>query len=151
MQFLIIYILFYSSSFVFSKISPCAKWNQTGVTVLGTGLPGNTSEQLNDPTGIFIHKLTNTLYVADNFNKRIQMLQLDDLSSQGSTVASFNLYPFKVYVDNDINETAFYVSFASSDRVEKWINGTSSGIQIGDQCLSCSGVWVDKEKNVYMA
>jgi sugar lactone lactonase YvrE len=151
MQFLIIYILYYSSSLAFAKISPCAKWNQTGITIVGTGVPGNTSEQLNDPTGIFIHKQTNILYVADYMNKRIQMFQLDDLSKQGNTVASFDMYPFKVYVDDDINGTNFYVSFPLSDRVEKWVNGTSSGVQIGDQCLSCSGVWVDKEKNVYMA
>ncbi len=143
----------YSSSIAFAKISPCAKWNQTGFTVAGTGVPGSSSEQLHDPTGIFIHKQTNSLYVADYGNKRIQMFQLDDLSPQGNTVLSFGFYtlPFKVYVDNDNNAPTIYVSFPLDNRVEKWINGSSNGVQVGDQCLLCLGIWIDKEKNVYMA
>jgi DNA-binding beta-propeller fold protein YncE len=89
--------------------------------------------------------------VADYGNKRIQMFQLDDVSPQGNTVASFEMFPLKVYVDDDSNGSTIYVSFPLNDRVEKWVNGSSSGVQIGDQCLSCSGIWVDKAKNVYMA
>jgi hypothetical protein len=43
-------------------------------TIAGNGTPGNTSDMLNFPTGIFVH--TNfSLYVADHFNHRIQLFQ----------------------------------------------------------------------------
>jgi sugar lactone lactonase YvrE len=151
MKLFIICILCYSSSIAFAQISPCAKWSNTGVTVAGTGVPGSSSEQLNDPIGIFIHKQTNTLYVADYRNKRIQMFQLDDNSTQGNTVVSLDTDPLRVYVDDDINGSTIYVSLPLINRVEKWENGSSSGVQVGDECLSCTGIWVDKEKNVYMA
>jgi hypothetical protein len=50
-----------------------------------SGVPGSSFKQLNDPTGIFIHKQTNMLYIADYLNKHIQMFQLDDNSTQGNT------------------------------------------------------------------
>ncbi len=60
--------------------SPCAKWNTTGTTVIGTNSPGNASHQLNQPQGMFLHKETNTLYVTDTTNRRIQKFSLNPLS-----------------------------------------------------------------------
>ncbi len=37
------------------------------------------------------------------------------------------------------------------NRVEKWTKDASKGVQVGDTCLLCSGVSVDREKNVYMS
>ena len=41
-----------------------------------------------------------------------------------------------------------YVALRYENRVEKWVKETSTGEQIGKQC---AGVWLDVEKNIYMA
>jgi sugar lactone lactonase YvrE len=133
------------------KISPCAQWNKTGITVAGTNdQPGNSSNQLNGPRGIFIRKSANTLYVADTKNNRIQMFSLNQSSMMGITVASTVPSPYRIYIDDDNNGPTIYVSLQDSNRAEKWIDGASSGIQVGDECYFCDGIAVDKEKNVYM-
>ncbi|CAF3198201.1 unnamed protein product [Rotaria sp. Silwood2] len=70
-------------------------------------------------------------------------------STMGITVASNVKNPMKIYVDEDGGPTV-YVSLRFLNRTEKWINGASKGIQMGGECNLCSGVSVDKEKNVYM-
>ena len=60
--------------------------------------------------------------------------------------------PSKIYVDaEDLHGPTIYVSIFIGNRVEKWINGASEGVQIGDECRSCFGVTVDRHKNVYMS
>jgi DNA-binding beta-propeller fold protein YncE len=130
------------------SVSPCAKWNTAGITVIGTNSPGNGSNQLNLPQGIFLHREMNALYVADTNNRRVQRVSLDQSSMIGVTVASNIDSMSAIYVDDD--ET-IYVALRYENRVEKWIKGASSGEQIGGQCKQCAGVWLDKEKNVYMA
>jgi len=76
-----VFIIHYSLPILSVKISPCAQWNKTGITVAGTkDQPGNSSNQLNRPRGIFIRKSANTLYVADTKNNRIQMFSLNQSS-----------------------------------------------------------------------
>jgi sugar lactone lactonase YvrE len=134
------------------KVSPCAQWNKTGITVAGTSKqPGNSSNQLNEPRGIFIRKPANTLYVADTNNNRIQMFALNHSSMMGITVASTETSPYRIYVDDDDdNGPTIYISLRYSNRVEKWINGALSDMQVGHECHFCDGIAVDKEKNVYM-
>ncbi len=130
------------------KVSACARWNKTGITVAGNSKSGNSSNQLNGPRGIFIRKSANTLYVADTKNNRIQMFSLDQSSMNGITVASTDGSPQKIFIDED-NGPVIYVSLRNNGRAEKWIQGASSGIQIGSECDLCEGIAVDKEKNVY--
>jgi sugar lactone lactonase YvrE len=132
------------------KVSPCARWNKTGITVAGTSdRPGNSSNQLNGARGIFIRKSANTLYVADRNNNRIQMFALNQLLMMGTTVASTGTAPYKIYIDDE-NGPTIYVSLRDSNRTEKWINGALLGIQVTHECYGCDGIAVDKEKNVYM-
>ncbi|CAF4134395.1 unnamed protein product [Rotaria sp. Silwood2] len=70
-------------------------------------------------------------------------------SSMGVTVASDVKNPMKVYVDEDAGPVV-YVSLQFLNRVENWTKGASKGVQVGDEYSLCSGVSVDKEKNVYM-
>jgi sugar lactone lactonase YvrE len=133
-----------------AKISPCAKWNTTGVTVAGTSQAGNSSFQISGAKGIFIHRERNALYVADFGNNRVQMFSPIGSSMMGVTVASVVENPMKVYVDED-NGPIVYVSLRFLNRVEKWNKDASKGVQVGDACLLCSGVSVDREKNVYMS
>ncbi|CAF0986659.1 unnamed protein product [Rotaria sordida] len=147
----ILLILCFCLSVVSSTISPCAKWNTTGVTIAGTGEAGNSSFQIDSAKGIFIHKERNELYVADFSNDRVQKFLLADPSRIGITVASGIKNPMKVYVDDDISGPTVYVSLRFLNRVEKWMNGATQGVQVGGECQLCSGVSVDKEKNVYMS
>ncbi|CAF4136643.1 unnamed protein product [Rotaria sp. Silwood2] len=145
----IIFGLYYSSlSIEAIHLSPCAKWNTTGITVIGTNLPGNASNELNLPQGMFLHRETNTLFVADTNNRRIQMFSLNPISSMGVTVASNIDSMSAIYVDDD--GSTMYVALRYENRVEKWIKNALNGEHIGDQCKQCTGVWLDKEKNVYM-
>ncbi|CAF1642637.1 unnamed protein product, partial [Rotaria sordida] len=159
MQNLIIYnvtILFFCLVFSVSvKISPCAKWNTNGVTIAGSGIAGNFSTQLALPHGIFIDKKTNTLYVADFGNKRVQQFPLNRPSTGGITAVSNVVDPNRIYVDDDDDDDdtgpTIYIAVFIGNRVEKWTKGATRGVQIGDECRSCSGVSVDREKNVYMS
>ncbi|CAF3750824.1 unnamed protein product [Rotaria sordida] len=93
----------------------------------------------------------NTLYIADSGNYRVQMLPLSQSSSLATTVVFDVREPSKIYVDDDENGPTIYISVFIGNRVEKWTKEASKGIQLGDECRSCFGIAVDKEKNVYMS
>ena len=76
------------------------------------------------------------------------MILLDQSPIIGVTVASNIDSLSAIYVDED-GET-IYVALRYENRVEKWIKNALNGEQIGDQCKQCTGVWLDREKNVYM-
>ncbi|CAF4244490.1 unnamed protein product, partial [Rotaria magnacalcarata] len=46
-------------------------WNDTGITVAGTGTSGSALNALNQPWNIFIDSLTDIIYIADSLNHRI--------------------------------------------------------------------------------
>lgn len=80
------------------------------------------------------------------------MLSLNRSSSSPMTTLFRVVDPSKIYVDaDDLHEPTIYVSIFIGNRVEKWANGASVGVQIGDECRSCFGVTLDREKNVYMS
>jgi DNA-binding beta-propeller fold protein YncE len=122
-----------------------------GIIVAGNGMRGNSSDQLSSPSGLFIHEQTNTLYVADTGNSRVQKFPINRLPITGTTVISKVADPTKIYIDDDNTGPTIYVSVEGAERIEKWVNGASSGVQVGDRCFYCAGVWVDKEKNVYIS
>jgi hypothetical protein len=133
------------------KLSPCARWDATGITVAGNGVSGNAANQLSSPIAIFIHKQTKTLYVVDSFNKRIQKVSLNQSSTMADTMASDIYDPPKLFVDDDSDGPTVYLSLSFFNYVQKWTTGATSGVQVGHECRGCSGVSVDKEKNVYMS
>lgn len=135
-----------------TEISPCAKWNPNGVTVAGNGTSGDGPNQLALPTGIFLMKRTKTLYVADSGNERVLMFSLNHPSSPSTTVISNVRAPSKIYVDDDDKDgPIIYMPVWYKNRLEKWTKGASEGIELVDECRSCFGVALDKEKNVYVA
>ena len=117
--------------------------------MIGTNSPGNTSSTLNLPEGLFVDRQSNTLYVADTGNSRIQMVSLNQSSAVGVTVASNIDSLTAIYIDD--NGATIYAALRYEDRVVKLTKNASSSVEIGDQCKQCAGVWVDSEKNVYMA
>ncbi|CAF1154893.1 unnamed protein product [Adineta steineri] len=153
-QITVIYFLliFYCISSVISiRISPCAKWNTTAITIAGNGIEGDTPTQLSYPQGIFIHDKTKRLFVSDSFNNRIQTFPLDRSTTTGTTIISRISHGFKIYLDDDDTDfPTVYIAMNGANRVEKWIKDATHGIIIGDECRGCTGVWLDKEKNVYM-
>ncbi|CAF4644533.1 unnamed protein product [Rotaria sp. Silwood1] len=134
------------------SISPCAIWNTTGLTIAGSGVSGSSPRQLSYPQGIFIHDKKKLLYVSDSFNNRIQTFPLDQSTTTGTTLLLQLSHGYKIYVDNDDDDfPTIYIAMNGANRVEKWIKGAKHGIQIGNECRGCTGVWLDKEKNVYMS
>jgi DNA-binding beta-propeller fold protein YncE len=129
------------------KLRACAKWNKTGITVASDSHRHNFTVQVDSPQSIFIHSQTNRLYVADSCSKHILMIALDQQPIKGTIVVSLDTDPDQIYVDDDKGRSAIYVTLPSVKRVEKWIQETSSSIQMGEKC---DGVSVDNEKNVYM-
>ncbi|CAF1463101.1 unnamed protein product [Adineta steineri] len=132
------------------QISPCAKWDREGITLLGTGIAGNSSEELNEPIGISFYEPTNSLYIADYKNARIQMILLNESSGNAVTVVTHLFFPRHIYVDNDNDQPTIYVTLSAQNRVEKWISRASKGLQIGNECQKCVGIALDKDKNVYI-
>ncbi|CAF1000824.1 unnamed protein product [Adineta steineri] len=110
------------------KVSPCAKWNTTGNIVAGVGGRGDKPDQLNGPMGIFIHRPTNTLYVADSSNNRVQMFTLNNLQTTGTTVIFNITYPSKIYVDDDKDGQTIYAAIEGDSAVKKWTKGAPEGI-----------------------
>ena len=146
-----LFLVILQCSGISSALSPCARWKSTGQTVAGTGEAGNSSSQIDSAKGIFLHQPSNALYVADFYNGRVQMFLLNQSAPTGITVA-WNLdSPMKVFVDDDPAGPTVYVSLRFVNRTEKWVYQATVGVQVGRECRLCSGVAVDKEKNVYMS
>ena len=129
----------------------------------GTGLPGNASNQLYSPYGIYLDS-SNNLYIADSLNSRV-MKYLSG-TSNGTLIAGTTRvpgtglnqlsYPSLLYVDSSQN---LYVADTINYRVMRWTNGASSGsIVAGDGTLGyslnqlnqLSGVWVDSSSNLFV-
>jgi sugar lactone lactonase YvrE len=114
-------------------------------------ISGNSSRQFSYPQGIFIHHKTKLFYVSDSFNNRVKIFPLYQSKTTGTTLISQIRQDFKIYVDDDNEDfPTIYIAINAGNRVEKWVKGTNRGIQVDDRCLDCTGVWLDKEKNVYM-
>ncbi|CAF0944405.1 unnamed protein product [Adineta steineri] len=123
-----------------------------GVTVSGGGLPGHNASQLNYPDGIFIHEKLKRLYISDSLNNRVQVFPLDQSTVIGLTVIPHVNTCTKIYVDDDDNDfPTIYVGSSNGNRVEKWAKDSTQGVQVGNSCRGCTGVWLDQDKNVYIS
>jgi len=123
--------------FYFSlDVEPVLRWNTTGITVGGvTGQLGNATNKLYYPMGLYVD-WANTLYIADQYNNRIQKYVRS--ASFGTTIAgdstglngsalSCLYYPADVTVDSNGN---IYVSDAWNHRVQLWNYNASAGTTI---------------------
>ena len=97
-----------------------------------------------------MHQPSNTLYIADTGNRRIQMISLNQSSSSMTTTIVSNLDSISaIYVADD--QLSIYIALRYDDRLVQWQKTTNITVQIDGQCKQCAGVWVDQEKNVYMS
>ncbi|CAF4921243.1 unnamed protein product [Rotaria sp. Silwood1] len=115
---------------------PTFQWNSVGITVAGTvGIPGTMANQLYGPMGLALDS-SNTLYVADWYNNRVQAWLLG--ASTGMTVAgdasgtpgsdsNYLNTPADVAVDSNGN---IYVADTYNHRVQFWARDASTGTTI---------------------
>jgi sugar lactone lactonase YvrE len=132
------------------SLSPCAKWNQEGIIIAGSNnQSGNGVNQLNKPGGIFFHKSSNILYIADSGNNRIQMVSFDQSPPTVSTIVSNVPYPMNIYVNDEGGQTILYIASIGEQAVVRWVKGESSGQVLKAECNYCFGVSVDQQGNIY--
>ncbi|CAF1234757.1 unnamed protein product [Rotaria sordida] len=115
---------------------PSLRWNSTGLTVAGIGgSSGSTSDKLNTPIDLAVD-FSNTLYIADFNNHRIQKWLTGALngttvagqaSGTSGTGAAYLRAPTGVIIDSNNN---IYVSDSNNARIQEWINGATSGTTI---------------------
>lgn len=138
-------------------------------TVAGGNGQGNAADQLYNPSGIFIDS-TGNMYVADQYNQRIQNFPAGSTSStNGITVAGGNGWgnaanqfeaPTSVYIDPSGN---IYVTDAGNlSRIQKFPAGSTSatnGITVAggngpgsaaNQLIGPNSIYVDHSGNIYV-
>ncbi|CAF3798982.1 unnamed protein product [Rotaria sp. Silwood1] len=122
----------------------------TGITVIGTDGQDKLRAVFGSIAGLFIDKQRNTLYAIDESDDgSIHMFSLDETPPMEISVGVHLYKPTLIYVDeNDVNGPTMYITFPDQHRVVKWAHEAISGVTILDNCLTCTGVWLDKDKNV---
>jgi len=111
------------------------EWYTSGSIVAGTGSAGSGSTELNNPYGLALDS-SNSLYVADRSNHRVQKYQAGSLvgttvagqmnAVSGSSAAYLN-QPGYLALDSS---NGFYVSDCQNHRVQYWANGATSGVTV---------------------
>ncbi|CAF1026843.1 unnamed protein product [Adineta steineri] len=114
------------------------KWVNTSTAILaaGEGTSGSNANQLNFPTGVFVDTSdSNTLYVADFSNHRIQKWLYG--ASNGTTVSGQSNVsgsalnqlnkPFALIMDTN---KSLYIVDSGNNRIVLWLLGATSGILI---------------------
>jgi sugar lactone lactonase YvrE len=112
------------------------KWLSPSTGVLVCGSAGSKANQFNGPEGLFVDTTTsNTLYVADTSNQRIQMWLPG--ASTGTTVAGqtgvsgsgLNQLnkPSTLVLDQNRN---MYIVDYDNNRIMRWVVGSTSGILV---------------------
>ncbi|CAF3746752.1 unnamed protein product [Rotaria sp. Silwood1] len=125
----------------------------TGITVIGTDGQDKLRAVFGSIAGLFIDKQRNTLYAIDESDDgSIHMFSLNETPPMEIFVGLHLYKPTLIYVDeNDVNGPTMYITFPDQHRVVKWAHEAISGVTILDNCLTCTGVWLDKDKNVHVS
>ncbi|CAF1487847.1 unnamed protein product [Rotaria sordida] len=112
------------------------RWNSSGITLVGiAGVSGTNSTLLKIPYGLAFDS-SNTLYIADYSNNRIQKLITGTLicttaagqsdGTSGNTPDKFNR-PTGILFDSNDN---MYITDRVNNRVQLWNKGASSGTTV---------------------
>ncbi|CAF4113824.1 unnamed protein product, partial [Rotaria magnacalcarata] len=135
-------------------ICPTAIWNSTFRTLAGiSGVAASTATTLYNPYRA-VFGPSNTLYVADQSNNRIQ--KYVGGSATGTAVTGLTLSnPCDVYVDNN---NVLYVMDTSNYRVLRWNNNVVTVVAGGfgagstyDKMSTSYSMFVDASYNIYVS
>ncbi|CAF2930110.1 unnamed protein product, partial [Rotaria sp. Silwood2] len=136
------------------NISVNAQWQQNGTPVAGGYGPGNATNQLDFPLGLYVDD-DQTVYVADQLNHRIIQWKSGETSGQvvaggyeeGSGAHQFSM-PCDVIVDKDTD--SLIICDYSNRRVVRWPrrNGTSGETIISS--IDCAGLTMDENGSLYV-
>ncbi len=135
-------------------IHPKAKWQENGLTVAGGNGPGNGSNQLSIPWGLYVDD-DQTVYVADQSNHRIVEWKLGAASGQvvaggnGQGSGAHQLSdPQDVIIDKE-RDSLIICDFLNR-RVVRWPrqNGTSGETIISN--IRCEGLTMDEYGSLYV-
>ena len=121
-------------TFAAANLSFC--WNATGTTLAGrVGVPGVAANRLDCPFGLALD-VSNTLYISDQDNNRVQKWLVGAPSGttiagqsggiSGTTSSDLNT-PSGILVDSSGN---IYVADTNNNRIQLWLNAASSGSTI---------------------
>ncbi|CAF1210389.1 unnamed protein product [Adineta steineri] len=128
------------------------KWKQNAITVAGGNEQGKKSNQLDDPTGIFIDKNKN-IFIADFNNHRIVEWKYN--AKEGQIIAGGNdagnrmdqlHYSTDVIVDQQNH--SIIIADRNNRRVIQWLNQKQ---QILIDNIDCFGLAIDKNGFLYVS
>ncbi|CAF1528889.1 unnamed protein product [Rotaria sordida] len=125
-------------------ITPALRWNTSGITIVGIGsVSGKTSNLLNVPYGLGFDS-SETLYIADHYNNRIQKL-ITSTSNCVTVAGHFNgtsgitsdrlNQPVGILFDSSDN---MYVADRLNHRVQLWVKDATYGITVAGGNTSIS-------------
>ena len=142
------------------------KWNRTGILVAGTGSNGHAADQLDQPYCVYVD-VTNTMYICDYNNNRIQLWLPGALhgstiagDSGGSSGSASTRLDEPVDLTFDIHGNMYVVDmnndrvqmFAPNSSVGRTVAGqTGGGGNANSQLNKPIGVAVDISLNLYVA
>ena len=100
--------------------------NATKVVAGQSGISGSDMTHLSNPFGITLDETTNSLYIADTFNNRIQKY---DMNGQNPiiTVAGWNELDNPQAVQLDPSGSNMFIADTFHHRILVWLNGASQG------------------------
>ena len=132
------------------KIIPTDGLLRNGKTVAGGNGEGDSSNQLDDPNGVFVDGKGN-LWVADTHNQRIQeFIAGSEMGiTIGANLPNAPVTPTNLFVSDD---GAVYVADYVASRIKKLARNAKKWIDVAGQNNEMKltrGVWVDKNNNVY--
>lgn len=136
-----------SSTPPYLNIRPCARWNATATTILGTNaVPGQTKSQLNAPVDVAFDQ-QGYLYVSDRNNNRIQRFHPSQPNNV-TTIVDQLLSPRQIFFHHGSN-TLFIAEFGKN-RIVRWdLSKKQEGKRITG-CQGCSGVVVSSDSQIYI-
>ncbi|CAM2713958.1 unnamed protein product [Rotaria socialis] len=141
---------------VLPNIPANAKWAQNGVTVAGGNEKGSSTNQLDNPLGIFVDEDL-TIVIADPSNNRIIQWKKDDTTGQivaggngqGNQLDQLN-DPTDVLVDKETD--SFIICDPRNQRVVRWSrhSSTTQGEILIDNIV-CWGLAMDEQRYLYVS
>lgn len=130
-----------------SRITLWALNATSGIIIAGKNTSGSDSMSLSGPSGIFLDQDNLLLYVADTFNHRIQVFNLNGtIPCNGTTVAGGSglgsgsnqlYYPSAVWVSKKTG--AIYIVDQYNHRIQRWNQGATTGVTLAGNPNGVSG------------